>query len=42
MTGGSVLTATLGAGLATAATGGRLHVVASIQEFVQSVSGRVP
>ena len=27
---------------ATAATGGRLHVVASIQEFVQSVSGRVP
>tara|TARA_R100000781_G_scaffold20727_2_gene15691 strand:+ start:7355 stop:7726 length:372 start_codon:yes stop_codon:yes gene_type:complete len=27
---------------ATAATGNRLHVVASIQEFVQSVSGRVP
>tara|TARA_R110000764_G_scaffold8665_1_gene28718 strand:- start:290 stop:661 length:372 start_codon:yes stop_codon:yes gene_type:complete len=27
---------------ATAATGGRLHVVASVQEFVQSVSGRVP
>ena len=27
---------------ATAATGGRLHVVASIQEFVQSVTGRVP
>ena len=27
---------------ATAATGGRLHVVASVQEFVRSVSGRVP
>ena len=27
---------------ATAATGNRLHVVASIQEYVQSVSGRVP
>lgn len=27
---------------ATAATGNRLHIVASIQEYVQSVSGRVP
>ena len=27
---------------ATAATGNRLHVVASVQEFVRSVSGRVP
>lgn len=27
---------------ATAGTGNRLHVVASIQEYVQSVSGRVP
>jgi hypothetical protein len=27
---------------ATAATGNRLHVVAGVQEFVRSVSGRVP